>query len=116
MTDSGAVRQARYKRHKAGDHSLCRHDRPVVRITLPETAQDPAQFDPDAEMRRLAGRLAGAHRQDPGNAAIARELRITLLVLPPPPEGPDEIDLLNMRRASRRLDPDMADLFRELGR
>jgi hypothetical protein len=114
MADSGATRQARYKRHKSGDHSLCRHHRPMV--VLPAmTAPATGEIEPEAEMRLLAARLAEAHRQDPANALLARELRITLLTIPPEPEGPDAIDMLNMRRATRRRDADIEDLFHELG-
>jgi hypothetical protein len=37
--------------------------------------------DPIAELRRLAGRLRDAHVADPGNALLARELRMTLQTL-----------------------------------
>jgi hypothetical protein len=68
-------------------------------------------------MRRLAGRLAAAYAQDPGNAALARELRATLLAFPVAVDGePSVIDLLRAReRASRHMEADVADLFRELG-
>ncbi len=65
--DSGAVRQQRYKRHKAGDHSLC---------------------------RRCDARAAEA---DPGNAAVARELRATLLALPDGAADGDDDPLAELR-------------------
>ena len=40
-----------------------------------------AVTDPVAEMRQLAGLLAQAYRGDPGNALLARELRMTLQAL-----------------------------------
>lgn len=45
-------------------------------------------LDPVAEMRALAGQLAAACAADPGNAAVARELRLTLLALADVPEPP----------------------------
>ena len=47
---------------------------------LPATS-DAAELDPVQEMRLLAARVVDAHRQDPGNAALAREARNTLLAL-----------------------------------
>jgi len=86
VADSGAVRTARYKRHKAGDHSLCRHgSRPVS----PLPTLDPGELDPARELRVLASRLAVAYEADSGNAALARELRATLLAIVP---GTDETD------------------------
>ena len=43
-------------------------------------------------MRRLAGRLVAAHEADPGNALIARELRMTLQALTSG-QGHDDDDL-----------------------
>jgi hypothetical protein len=99
LADSGAVRQARYKRHRQGDCSLCHHDRPhLVPVAAPDPGDD---FDPATEMRRLAGRLSAAYQADPGNAALARELRATLLAL----QGP-----------GGQADPELAALFAEFGR
>jgi hypothetical protein len=89
MADSGATRQARYKRHKAGDHSLCRHDRPYGLAPVVPIEVDP-DFDPHLEMRKLAGRLAIAYQAGPGNAALARELRATLLAIKA--SGDDDAD------------------------
>jgi hypothetical protein len=115
VADSDALRAQRYRQHKTGDHSLCRHGRPVLRS--PDSSpirQDLAEFDPEAELRMLAGRLAAACAQDPANAALARELRATLLALPVAEEYvPDVIDMLNAREARQR-DSEIADLFREL--
>lgn len=82
MADSGALRVRRSKAHKAGDHSLCRRCaavRPQLE-TLPP-APDGEVTDAQLEMRQLAWRLAGAHRADPANAIVARELRMTLQAL-----------------------------------
>jgi hypothetical protein len=46
--------------------------------------------DAPLEMRRLAGRLAQAYAADPSNAALARELRETLLVIRPPGEAEED--------------------------
>jgi len=103
MADSDAVRSRRKRMHAQGDHSLCRHDGVRPKIVLADADRpDPGDFDPVAAMRALADRLAEAYRQDPGNAALARELRATLLALPPPPEEPDWLDELRSRRSERR--------------
>jgi hypothetical protein len=83
LADSGALRTQRWKQHKAGDHSLCRR---CGGSKLAAEGQDgpppPAPVtDPIGELRRLAGRLRSAHEADPGNALIARELRMTLQAL-----------------------------------
>jgi hypothetical protein len=60
---------------------LCKHwpkPAPVSQLPVPDPSAD---FDPRAEMRLLAGRLAGATRADPANTALAREYRAVLLVL-----------------------------------
>ena len=62
------------------------------RLTVPEPAGD---FDPRAELRALAGRLAVAYADDPANAAIARELRLTLLAIEPE-EAEDPFDPIRM--------------------
>lgn len=80
MADSGAVRQRRYKAHRAGDHRYCRHLREApVMAGVP--SPDPGELDPVVALRELAGRLAGAYDADRGNAAIARELRLALSAL-----------------------------------
>ncbi len=102
MADSNAVRSRRKRAHAQGDHSMCRHARPLL---LPEVEPQGARFnfdpdfDPAEEMRRLAGRLAAAYAADTGNAALARELRATLLALRGPGEAAD-------------MDPELAELFR----
>jgi hypothetical protein len=86
MADSPALRARRYRQHRQGDHSLCRHDRPLrLAPAAPAGPAEPGQdFDPAAELRALAARLADAYAEDPSNAAVARELRLTLLAIDPP--------------------------------
>ena len=44
-------------------------------------------MDPAASLRALALRLEAAHEEDPGNALLARELRVTLQAIGAPEEG-----------------------------
>ena len=93
MADSGALRVRRHRAHRAGDHLLCRRcaavrggaERLATVAALPVTQK----LDPDAEMRRLALRLAAAYDADPSNALLARELRMTLAELRPKGAGQD---------------------------
>ena len=78
MADSGALRSRRSRAHTQGDHTWCRHGPPVV-VALP--APSGAPVDPRVALERLAGRLEAAHEADPGNAGLARELRMTLQAL-----------------------------------
>lgn len=96
MADSEALRSRRKRMHRAGDHSLCRRcaavreGRPPL-ASVPPPARGP-DFDPAAEMRRLAARLALAHEAQPSNALLARELRMTLAeLLSKDPEQQDDI-------------------------
>lgn len=90
MADSEALRARRSRKHRAGDHSLCRRC-PAARgdagaaEAVPSLPRSPAppKFDAAAEMRDLAARMAAAHRQDPANAILGAELRKTLLELMP---------------------------------
>jgi hypothetical protein len=107
MADSEAVRSRRKRLHAQGDHSMCSPRRECAKPKLAAVVQMPAvgdDFDPVVQMRELAGRLVAAHTQDPANAALARELRVTLLALPSAPEGPDALDLLKLRRYDRLED------------
>jgi hypothetical protein len=88
--------------HAQGDDHMCRHDRPKLVVSVQEISTGGGDFDPEAEMRQLAACLADAYRQDSSNAALARELRATLLALPPAPEEPDALDLLRARYIDRR--------------
>jgi hypothetical protein len=47
-------------------------------VTLLPPVAAATGLDAAGEMRALASRLAAAHEADPGNAALARELRMTL--------------------------------------
>lgn len=102
MADSGALRQRRSKAHKAGDHSLCgsRCNAAARGAAVLSIVPPPAELDPAAEMRALAARLTTAQQADPGNALLARELRMTLQAL---------LD------ASRQADGELAALFAEYG-
>lgn len=106
MADSPAVRARRYRQHRSGDHTDCRHDRPRLVLAAGAAEPDP-DFDPAAELRALAARLAGAYQADPANAAVARELRLTLLAIAPEAE-PEwdpikelQLDERNSRRSER---------------
>lgn len=100
MPDSGALRVRRARAHKAGDHSLCKRC-PAVRGqggppegAPPRLVPPPAPVDdPVAELRLLAAQLARAYQADPGNALLARELRMTLQALVPAKAGNPDDDL-----------------------
>jgi aminoglycoside phosphotransferase len=98
MADSPAVRSRRYRLHKAGDHSLCRHKLAVCDAESPAVAVEIA-LDPAAELERLAARLTRAHERDPGNAPLARELRLTLaqLAAAEPGDADDDDPLSELR-------------------
>jgi hypothetical protein len=88
MADSPALRQRRVRRHKAGDHSICRpgcgdrdrHSPPRLAQVRPLDAPD-ADLNPRESLIALARRLEEAHLAYPANAFIARELRATLLAI-----------------------------------
>ena len=95
MADDAALRNRRYRAHKQGDHSLCRHDRAVPVITrLPDPPA--GDLDPIEELRRLAGRLLAAVEADPSNAGLVRECRLTLLALAPAPGGPVDTEVAGL--------------------
>lgn len=85
IADSEALRAQRSRKHKAGDHSLCVR---CAAVRPKPTASVPVD-DPAAALRELAGQLMAACRADPGNATLARELRMTLQALREPGEGLD---------------------------
>jgi hypothetical protein len=93
MADSAALRMRRYRAHRQGDHHLCRHQ-PLPALVLPGQpagqVEAAAGLDPVAEMRALAARLMAAYRADPGNAALARETRLTLLAIGGQDDGGDD--------------------------
>lgn len=100
MADSEAVRSRRKRLHAAGDHSLCRRCAAVLGETRPpqvvRLAPDSPEFDPQAEMRRLAARLAVEHEAQPSNALLARELRMTLAELMPKGKRDADADLTGL--------------------
>ena len=108
MPDSEALRARRARRHKAGDHSLCKRCAAVRSTGGPPEGFPPRLVpplarvdDPVAELRQLAAQLAQAYRTEPGNALLARELRMTLQALVPQKAG--------------NTDDDLSDLFAEFG-
>jgi hypothetical protein len=90
MADSDALRQQRRRRHRAGDHSMCRRGCRDARLS-PEiesvSSGSGEKVDPAVALRELAVRLQEASRVDPANALLAKELRATLLVLMPSREA-----------------------------
>lgn len=77
MADSAALRSRRSRAHAKGDHQWCRHG--AARSALAAVpAADDAPVDARASLEGLARRLEAASAADPGNAAVARELRMTL--------------------------------------
>lgn len=96
MADSDALRMRRVRRHKAGDHSLCKR---CAALKSPrEPSPTTTVTDPNAELKDLAGRLVMAHRGEPENALLARELRLTLQAL---------------QAGTGSVDDDIRDLFAE---
>jgi len=95
----------RSRAHQGGDHSLCTSRCGAVSIMVAAKSATQARpvSDPVAEMRQLAGTLAQAYRADPGNALLARELRMTLQALAGRGNGPEG------------QDGDLAALFAEFG-
>jgi hypothetical protein len=71
--------------------------KPVLSV-LPAPAPD-EDFDAAGEMRRLAQRLVEVHEAEPGNAVLARELRMTLRELMPKDAGGADADLTGLFRA-----------------
>ena len=102
MAESDAVRSRRKRRHAAGDHGMCRSScdrRPPGRASAGAAAEAGPCTDPAAALAALAGRLVAAHEADPGNAALAREARCTLLALAGLEDGAAEDDPLAELRA-----------------
>ena len=97
MADSDALRMRRSRRHKAGDHSLCRRCS-VLRADPEVTAAAVPVTDAVAGLQLLAGQLTAAYGADTGNALLARELRMTLQAL-----------------MQGKPDDELARLFAELG-
>ena len=79
-------------------------------MTFGEVPADPGQdFDRDGELRRLAVLLLDSYCQDPQNAVLAREARLTILCLPGSKDrtADDELSAL-MAELSRPVRPDLA--------
>lgn len=93
MADSEALRARRSRRHRAGDHSLCRN---CATVKLAAPAAPGEVTDALAELRQLAYRMAEAHRQDPSNAILGAELRKTLLELTPKGKQNGDADLTGL--------------------
>ena len=93
MADSDALRMRRSRRHRAGDHSLCRNCA-AVKLAAPVAAGEVT--DAAAELRQLAARMAEAHRADPSNAILGAELRKTLLELMPKGKPDADADLTGL--------------------
>jgi hypothetical protein len=77
-----------------GDHALCRRCSAVKGAPMSPVPDLPVGAgevtDAPSELRQLAWRMAEAHRADPANAILARELRLTLQALIP--AGKVELD------------------------
>lgn len=96
MADSEALRARRSRRHKGGDHSLCRGSCAALKLAAPAAAPAGEVTDARAELRQLAYRMAEAHRSDPGNAVLGAELRKTLLELMPKGKQDADADLTGL--------------------
>jgi hypothetical protein len=110
MGDSDAVRQMRRRRHKGGDHSMCRRAcqdaQASVRIA-PVPAGSGEDLDPAAALRDLAAQLQAASAADPANAILAREYRSTLLALLPSSDAAADAEwAAMMAELSRPVKPD----------
>jgi hypothetical protein len=80
VADDDALRSRRKRAHAAGDHRLCRRCAALRGGMVPAASPvaDGGPVDPQASLEALARRLEDAHRAEPGNALLARELRMTL--------------------------------------
>lgn len=95
MADSEALRSRRKRLHRAGDHSLCVRCA-VVRAGPAAVGEAVQVTDAAAGLRLLAGQLTSAYRADPGNALLARELRMTLQALMPQKGGQADDELAGL--------------------
>lgn len=94
----------RSRAHKAGDHSLCKRCAAVRDAPPAPDLPPPADAIPSSDrgrLRWLATVLARAYRDDPGNALLARELRMTLQAL------------IGGREGAEGRDDEIEDLFAE---
>jgi hypothetical protein len=106
MADSNALRVRRSKLHAAGDHSLCKPDRPCRRLAL---------VPDDARASSSSGLVAAvaAEFADSDDATV-RELALKLAELADQP-GPQSVaacralgELLAATRGGRELEPKVA--------
>lgn len=117
MPDSDAERSRRYRRHRQGDHSLCRHDAAVA--VFPAGGRDGAALvaayrreldeakvldTPTAALvLELAERLAGGDLTGSALAALSRELRAAMAdATRNKPGRADVLDELLARRRARQ--------------
>jgi hypothetical protein len=84
---SDRCRQAAYRARKAGGPNS---------LHLVEEIRGGTALDAHAALEALAKRLQAAHEAAPGNASLARELRMTLLALPRE-DGDDDDPLAELR-------------------
>jgi hypothetical protein len=100
VADSDALRQRRRKAHVQGDHSMCRRCavvKPPPVAVVPDLAPGTGEVtDAPSELRQLAWRMAEAHRADPANAILGRELRMTLQALIPKGDEKADADLTGL--------------------
>lgn len=95
MADSEAVRSARYRRHRRGNHEMCLH--PLAESEDQAAEVDPGQIDPVAVLRSVVVRLMAVSEAEPRNVPIAHELRMAvseLARLEPPAPPSDPLDVL----------------------
>lgn len=97
MADSTSLRVARHRRHRSGDHSICkpgncRDARPSLKIG-PLPADAGRDLDPDVSLRNLAARLEAVSVADPANVAAAKVLMDVLVRLQPSPTAGVDAEL-----------------------
>ena len=92
MADSGATRTRRWKLHRAGNHSECKGCDALRGAAPPRVSQETPEgrVDVQASLEAQARRLERACESQPGNAALEKELRATLLALRGPGEAADD--------------------------
>ena len=88
-------------------------------MVVPEPSLASEGFDPAAELRASAARLAAVCRADPANVAAAKELRETLTRIPAAGAAPiagDSLELLSLASAgwSPGDDPMLRDLASQM--
>jgi hypothetical protein len=104
MADDGATRTRRWKAHKQGDHHLCGPrcaalSAPAAVFVPGDAGEGPV--DAQAALQRQARRLEAACDAEPGNAALERVLKDTLLALGATPGKADDGELAAFLAAIR---------------